>query len=300
MTLNSVYFHLTLALASTLLVSVENLQGQESLTFGEERLYVDPLVVSGGGGPGSCVPHDARQAALEMINTGIVRNIPIEVKQCGDGMWYQIVTLDMNDSQHHCPTGWREYMHNESSVRACGRPDTVSITCANVSYTTGRQYSKVCGRVIGYQVGTPHGIFPMKTIDEIYIDGVSITHGKNPRQHIWTFATGLTENATVIRRRNCPCSDVIGRQPPEYVGANYYCESANPTNVRENPGFLYVEDKLWDGLQCEGACCTNKSPPWFIAKLTNPTSDDIEVRICGDNSPDIEDFPIEILDIYIQ
>ena len=42
-----------------------------------------------------------------------------------------------------------------------------------------------------------------------------------------------------------------------------------------------------------------KSPLWFSVQLPNPTMDDIEVRICGDESADNEDTPIGLLEIYI-
>ena len=32
-------------------------------------------------------------------------------------------------------------------------------TCAAHKYTIGRQYSRVCGRVIGYQVASPDAFF---------------------------------------------------------------------------------------------------------------------------------------------
>ena len=284
---------MTVLLVFILLCCSEQLQTVDSQ-------IVSPVVIKGGS-TGSCAPSEARLATIEMLRNDIVKRLlNITVTECGDGMWYPVASLDMTDPQQQCPTGWREY--NESSVRACGRPVTSSFNCANVSYTTGGQYSKVCGRVIGYQVGSPHAVFTTKQIDENYVDGVSITYGKNPRQHIWTNIAGLTENSTIIRRRNCFCSDFTGRTPPSFVGNNYYCESANPSNILNNPGFLYSSDKLWDGQQCsnEGTCCTTQSPPWFSVELPNPTSDDIEVRICGDNNPDDEDFPIERLDIYIQ
>lgn len=39
-------------------------------------------------------------------------------------------------------------------------------------------------------------------------------------------------------------------------------------------------------------------PPWFSVDLPNPTTDDIEVRICAGNSD--EDTPIGLLELYIQ
>lgn len=65
---------------------------------------------------------------------------------------------------------------------------------------------------------------------------------------------------------------------------------------------LFYRDKLWDGLQCssEGTCCTEKSPPWFAVELPNATTDDIEVRICGDEGTANEGTPIELIEIYVQ
>ena len=39
-------------------------------------------------------------------------------------------------------------------------------------------------------------------------------------------------------------------------------------------------------MQNEGTSCTTfeSSPPWFIVTLADPISNDIEVRICGDES----------------
>ena len=54
------------------------------------------------------------------------------------------------------------------------------------------KYSKVCGKVTGYQYASP-GAFATYynnqalTLDGNYVDGVSITHG-HPRRHIWTVA----------------------------------------------------------------------------------------------------------------
>ena len=66
---------------------------------------------------------------------------------------------------------------------------------------------------------------------------------------------------------------------------------------------VFKDDPVWDGEQCEGECCSNgKYSPWFSATLPNPTSDDIEVRICGDEGTHNEDTLIQlpVLEIYIQ
>ena len=130
------------------------------------------------------------------------------------------------------------------------------------------------------------------SVDDIYVDGVSITHGY-PRSHIWTFAAGGTE------RGGCPCSNGGGDPVPNYIGNNYYCESGAATGANTD-GIIYGGDPLWDGQQCEGQCCSEgKSPPWFQVDLPNPTSDDIEVRICADENTTNEDVPIGLMEIYV-
>ena len=104
-------------------------------------------------------------------------------------------------------------------------------TCSSVNFSTnGISYQRVCGRASGYQKGDTgafyggHSTFN-KIIDEDYVSGLSITHGSNPRQHIWTFASGRGE--TYDDALNCPCTTSAAVSPPSYVGGNYYCESAS-------------------------------------------------------------------------
>ena len=190
-------------------------------------------------------------------------------------------------------------------VRACGR---FGIGCPGVSYHTGRHYSKVCGRVIGYQVASPgafHVITPPLSLNDIYVDGVNVTHG-SPRNHIWTFAAGVTEGQHFIPQADYPCArsnPSHRRLAPNYVGDNYFCESGNPSDSTGGwlNGHLYSDDPLWDGKQCEGECCSNgKSPPWFSVELANRTTDDIEVHICGDQVLFDEDNPISLLELYVK
>ena len=96
-------------------------------------------------------------------------------------------------------------------------------------------------------------------------------------------------------------TQVGANQPPAFVGDNYYCESANPGRQFINKQ-IFPNHKLWDGLQCEheGICYTTKSPSWFSVELSNPTSDNIKVPICGSESTANEDTPIELLELYIQ
>ena len=99
------------------------------------------------------------------------------VSECGDGLWYRVAYLNMTDPSQQCPPAWREY--STSGVRACGRPASNGGSRPATLYPTNRQYSRVCGRVIGFQVGSPDGFsrYYARSLDQGYMDGVSITHG---------------------------------------------------------------------------------------------------------------------------
>ena len=227
------------------------------------------------------------------------------IPECGDGLWKRVAYLNMSDPSQQCPSAWRLYSTN--GVRACGRPVTSGQSCPAVVYPTGQQYQRVCGRIIGYQVETPGAFFSVfadqqpPTIDDPYVDGVSVTHG-HPRSHIWTFAAGETQGFYRYGAGpDCPCSRSEATLAPHYIGNNYYCESGNSVD-NDPPGQgLYSSDPLWDGQQCEAQCCSNgKSPPWFTVQLSNLTLDDIEVRICADESTSNEDTPVELIELYMQ
>jgi hypothetical protein len=163
------------------------------------------------------------------------------VPECGDGLWYRVAYLNMTDPSQQCPPAWREY--NTSGVRACGRPVTNGTDGSRPAsfYTVDQQYNRVCGRALGYQVGTPDSFNAALTIDQGYTDGVSITHGQ-PRQHIWSYAAGHSQESVSVG--TCPCSPVAGSTAPPWIGRNYYCESGNPTGFTTNT--LYPNDRLWD------------------------------------------------------
>ena len=58
-----------------------------------------------------------------------------------------------------------------------------------------------------------------RPIDKDYVSGLSITYSSNPRQHIWTFASG--RGKIFDKYLNCPCSINGGYDPPSYVGSDY-------------------------------------------------------------------------------
>ena len=257
----------------------------------------------------SCQSVEGRQNALLSVRDNVSKIIAqlAAVPQCGDGLWYTVTSINMSNSTQECPSNWTEI---STPARTCGRPESVGPSCPGVYFSVRSQmYSKVCGRVIGYQDGSTDGFYPagqsqQSSVDSFYVDGLSITHGSVSRTHIWTYAIGAADGSVEDYATDCLCSNpnaTVNRAPsPSFVGDNYFCESGNHGRGLGDRSRFFENDPVWDGEQCEGDCCNGKSPPWFSVTLPNPTMDDIEVRICGDEGTDNEDSPIQLLEIYIQ
>ena len=110
-------------------------------------------------------------------------------------------------------------------------PVTIKAAGSTFYNTGGPQYSRVCGRVRGYQFGVTQAFLGPQTIDRNYVYGVSLTHGpSSSRTHIWSFAAGISEveDGRTINAF-CPCITATANQPPTVVGNDYFCESGRNT-----------------------------------------------------------------------
>ena len=231
-------------------------------------------------------------------------------RSCGGvtGGWRRVAELDMTNSSQRCPSALRQ--RNDNNIRTCGTdPD---ILCSSITFPANfLSYSKVCGKIRAYQVGSPEsfgdfgvgGSHRSNDIDTNYLDGVSLTHDGSPRQHIWSFAAALDEVGTQPSE-NCPCINrdqaSLATGPPAFVGNDYFCDtgSSGPFDLRT----LHSDDPLWDGAGCGplNDCCTFNNPPWFYKQLPQSTTDSIEMRVCRDQDTRNEDIAIEKLEMYVQ
>ena len=209
----------------------------------------------------------------------------------GEGGWTRIGYLNMTQPNATCPTGLTEHQFNSLDHRVCGT-EYDYYGCQSTFYSSiGLNYTMVCGQARGYQYDFAFGFdYSDKTINDHYLDGVSITKG-NPRQHIWTYSVGDNENQ--FRYEDCPCNSGYKYKnvKPNFVGNDYYCESA------PSYGGLVDSDPLWDGEQCnglEGPCCNSTKLPWFV-KTLEESNDYIEVRVCTGYYQ-----PIDMLEIFIK
>ena len=219
------------------------------------------------------------------------------------GSWMRVAYLNMTDPTQQCPEGWRELT---TPIRTCRRA-TGSYMNSVTFNTHGMLYNRVCGRIIGYQFGTPEAFLfynnnPSNyTIERNYVDGVSVTYGQEGhRRHIWTFvgARGESHQGTVV----CPCTNTGNIRIPPWVGTDYFCESGT-TTAQES--VFHPQDPLWDGKGCgpRSTCCSYNQPPWFCKQLSEKTDESIEVRLMTAAQPDLlehEDTPIELIELYIQ
>ena len=292
----------------------------------QQQLPVTKHSVRSQGPDGTCPTAQERAVIRENISQQ-VRNLldsdVIPVLQgrppcaCGGpGEWTRIAHLDTSDPSQQCPSNWNL---TTTPVRGCGRSTSEANVCDSVIFpSNGSSYSRVCGQVNAYQFGSTDaldntlrgeftGMGPNPGLEAPHVDGVSLTHGPaGSRQHIWTFIAALTETHSdpefLDRYFNCACTNINEDWPyeiPSFIGNSYFCDTGNP-----GPDFefiYYSDDPLWDGEGCGAVstCCQLHNPPWFCTTLPQPTTDDIELRICLDQPAVDEDVIISLVDIYV-
>ena len=289
-----------------LMLTLVMLQGQPTCTISQQNL--PPHISVRGNNTKTCPLDEDREGARNELSSNVqsllasIANPTQESALCGGVGWTRIAYLNMTDPAQGCPSPWT--LFTSGNKRVCFRSSSSLAGCDSVLYNNpGGKYSQVCGRIIGYQYGNPHGFFSYHSqghsIDSYYIDGVSVTHGQSPRQHIWTFAAGWSEQDD---RGSCPCGSPTSQATiPPYVGNNYFCETG--TIPSADFSVFYSDDPLWDGEGCgpgHSCECELNSPPWFTANFTNPTTDDIEVRSCSYQGTGRKNVGIELIELYVK
>ena len=227
-------------------------------------------------------------------------------RSCGGitGGWMPVTKIDMRNTSDSCPHGLKTLTQPR---RLCAM-NIAGGGCSSASFSVqGVQYTRVCGKIIGYQQKSPDAFVRYYnnrrlTIDDQYVDGISLTHGHNPRKHIWTFAAALHEVSTIHPQTLCPCTNIhnpLTIPIPPFVGNDYFCDTASESTFQFR---FYPYDPLWDGQGCGqlNTCCSFNNPPWFMKELPSSTSDDIEMRLCADGSRSDEDINFETVEIYVQ
>ena len=165
----------------------------------------------------------ARDRIHQIANSVIVAIATGHIHTCnGSPGWRRVAFINMTDTSYNCPTGLSLTSY---SKRTCGRSRA---TCTSTTFSVGGlQYSRVCGRIRGYQYGSTSAFSGSRNIESRYVDGISLTHGiAGSREHMWTFAAGLTEtNSSSYIGEKCPCDTSMYSNVPSFVGNDYFCES---------------------------------------------------------------------------
>ena len=285
-------------LSSPGVVNVANSQGQ----------MTDIKVLENGNRDWQCASTEERERARNEIHqianstiSAMTRHIYMYTCNGTPG-WSRVAFINMTDTSYDCPTGLNLTSY---SKRTCGASHTTRGGCSSTTFSVGGlPYSHVCGRIRGYQVGSTNAFFYSdRGIDSYYVSGVSLTHGgAGNRQHIWTFAAGISEVRSGILDEGCPCDRAAPSIVYSVVGNDYFCESGLHSEWNSNRRVLFYDDALWDGQNCtaNSTCCQFNNPPWFIKNLPTATADDIELRICTPNFPSNADVPLELIELYVQ
>ena len=193
---------------------------------------------------------------------------------CGGitGGWMRIAQLD----PQHCSTGFTNTSFN--GTQTC-IPQNQSSGCTSVSFnTSGISYSKVCGRIRGYGIGTVDGFYKNglirgSSVEDNYLDGVSITSSGT---HVWSFVAGGCSGACFLQHR-------LG-----FVGDDFTCE---------NNGCSFDSacfSSLWDHDDCRVT-----TPIFFFKTLSTSTSADVTMSVCRDETRDNEDIALTVAQLYV-
>ena len=225
---------------------------------------------------------------------------------CGEGVWMRTGYFNMSE-RNVCSQPLQKFQANGKWY--CRR--NVSGGCTSVYFNSyGHNYTEVCGMIEAYQYGALSAFFHSKasstpdTNNDVF--GISITHGRSPRNHLWTYAVGLNANPTSRgrRRNNCPCTRLgTTATLPNFIQNDYYCDSGNPHGNDYSPNTLYP-DQLWDsvGATCVSGstCCDNTDQPWFKKRLRQTISDDVEMRWCSNYNVIMSATATRSVELYIR
>jgi dynein heavy chain len=232
--------------------------------------------------------------SVQDVNKRLERVEELLPKKCGIiGSWRRVVYFNpLLDNS--CPSGLGKVNIPNTNKQACG--GTVNNGCSSVIFTVDQNYTNICGIVQGYQYGSPNAFDGDlgKTVDDNYVDGISITKG-SPRKHVWTYAAYYHEG----NGDRCPCATsdgTVGHPPPSFVGDDFYCETGLKSGQSATRNW---KDPLWDGKGCtlpEDRCCERYG--WFH-KIVPASDDHIELRWCVDQLLSTEDIFVDFAEVWV-
>ena len=133
----------------------------------------------------------------------------------------RVAELDL----YNCPTGLRSELFNRT--RTCIRNE-VAPGCTPVLYSSFNvPYSKVCGQIRGYGVGTIDGLYNNggglrgNSVNNNYLDGIRISSNGN---HVWSHVAG-----------DCICDGPKN----DFIGNDWTCDGTNCGSGNFCPNLLW-------------------------------------------------------------
>ena len=212
-------------------------------------------------------------------SSGQMLSVYCKMDDCGTdkGPWMRVAKLNTSS----CPRGLKP-MLAEGGIKSCV-PARDGPGCTMLNYSSlGIPYSKVCGRITGYEVGTPDGFYHRGqdvTLMENYLDGVSVTsNGK----YVWTLVAG-----------NCKCPPTTFRIPTFVPKDKFICTHGKYGCYQQ--GLFCTKYFLWGGQQCGSPIRRN----WFNNEVPRTTAD-VNIRVCRDQDREHEDIALRSMTIYVQ
>ena len=220
----------------------------------------------------------------------------------------RIANVDMRNNHSQCPPG---LVYNVTEGRRLCHKLSLAPGCSSSMFSTlGVEYSRVCGKVIGYQylftdqMDLVHPELDLDCTKPMSMELAS-SHMAHQDNMSGLLLQLMMKHLILDIMQSVLVAHVLIRLSPllestlSFVGNDYYYE--NGSRMRSEDRY-YFDDPLWDGEGCEGEnneCC-DRGGPWFCKQLPQPTQDDIEMRVCLNSFFQDEDVVLEQIEFYIQ
>ena len=197
--------------------------------------------------------------------------------------WTRLGYLNMSDSTQTCPEGFREV---EEPSRGCRRAST-KVTCNSVTFSNPGKlpYSKVCGTVAATRHGSSDGFIKEGDMAGWEYDGISVHLRQSSTYLVVLGAPGEEIKHWFI----CPCKAL---DDPEQKSLLTFGTELKPSKFCPSSS---------GGGSCPAKinCCSGGSQPRFCVSLPQPTTDDIEVKLCLDQDEKDEDITLHAIELLV-
>ena len=208
--------------------------------------------------------------------SGQLKSVYCDMRRtCGNitGGWMRVTMLDLQN----CPRELKQEIFNSNITTCVVRENGGG--CTSILYNSRDiPYSRVCGRIRAYKIGTPDGFRGIHSvlgrINGNYLDGISITvNTPTKRAHVWSLVAGPS------------CFD----NRPNFVGKDLVCDQSPNCDKK-----ALCDTLLWKSQQYE------RNVSSWMKEFLFPLVSDIEVRVCRDQKRSDEDLAITTLELYVQ